>query len=222
MNSSRKRLIALAAASAVGMGGAAVAAAAPANAASVWDTVAACESGGNWAINTGNGYYGGLQFSASTWRAFGGTEFAPNAHQATKAQQIVVAQRTLAVQGPGAWPTCGARAGLTKANGGAAASVRAAAPVAAPAAKATTAKAAPAAKTTTAKKAVAASPKRATTVKATATQGTRFVTVKAGDTLSELAASNGVSGGWRTLWELNKNSVANPNLIFVGQRIAIG
>ena len=95
MNNSRKRLIALAAASAVGMGGAAVAAAAPANAASVWDTVAACESGGNWAINTGNGYYGGLQFSASTWRAFGGTEFAPNAHQATKAQQIVVAQRTL-------------------------------------------------------------------------------------------------------------------------------
>ena len=111
--------------SAVIGGGAALASAGAAHAATdaEWDRVAACESGGNWAINTGNGYYGGLQFSASTWRAFGGTEFAPNAHQATKAQQIVVAQRTLAVQGPGAWPTCGARAGLTKANGGAAASV---------------------------------------------------------------------------------------------------
>ena len=90
-----------------------------ASAATGWDEVAACESGGDWSINTGNGYYGGLQFSPSTWRAFGGQEFAGNAHQATKAEQIAVAQRTLAQQGPGAWPTCGKRAGLTKANGGA-------------------------------------------------------------------------------------------------------
>ncbi|MGP9538149.1 transglycosylase family protein [Brachybacterium sp. AOP43-C2-M15] len=86
---------------------------------SVWDKVAQCESGGNWSINTGNGYYGGLQFSPSTWKAFGGTSYAANAHQATKAQQIAVAQRTLHTQGPGAWPTCGKRAGLTKSNGGA-------------------------------------------------------------------------------------------------------
>ena len=99
----------------LGVSGAGVAAADTA----VWDKVAQCESGGNWSINTGNGYYGGLQFSPSTWRAFGGQEFAGNAHQATKAEQIAVAQRTLAQQGPGAWPTCGKRAGLTKANGGA-------------------------------------------------------------------------------------------------------
>ncbi|WP_233190896.1 transglycosylase family protein [Brachybacterium sp. UMB0905] len=86
---------------------------------SVWDRVAACESGGNWSINTGNGYYGGLQFSPSTWRSFGGTEYAPNAHQATKAEQIAVAKRTLQGQGPGAWPVCSVRAGLTRANGGA-------------------------------------------------------------------------------------------------------
>ena len=85
----------------------------------VWDEVAQCESGGNWSINTGNGYHGGLQFSASTWRAFGGSEYASTADQASKAEQIAIAQRTLHGQGPGAWPTCGKRAGLTKANGGA-------------------------------------------------------------------------------------------------------
>ncbi|QIK71876.1 transglycosylase family protein [Propioniciclava coleopterorum] len=85
----------------------------------VWDRVAMCESSGNWAINTGNGYYGGLQFSASTWRAFGGATYAPYAHQATKAQQIAIARRTLNTQGPGAWPVCSQRAGLTKENGGA-------------------------------------------------------------------------------------------------------
>jgi len=85
----------------------------------VWDEVAQCESSGNWSINTGNGYYGGLQFSRSTWQAFGGTEYATTADKASKAEQIAVAQRTLYTQGPGAWPTCGQRAGLTKANGGA-------------------------------------------------------------------------------------------------------
>jgi hypothetical protein len=85
----------------------------------VWDRVAACESGGNWAINTGNGYYGGLQFSAPTWRVFGGTRYAPTANRASKSIQIAIAQRVLASQGPGAWPVCGLRAGLTRANGAA-------------------------------------------------------------------------------------------------------
>jgi len=72
-----------------------------------WDAVAECESGGNWSINTGNGYYGGLQFSPSTWAGFGGTAYAPRADLATKSEQIAVAERVLAVQGAGAWPTCG-------------------------------------------------------------------------------------------------------------------
>ena len=88
-------------------------------AASVWDSVAACESGGNWAINTGNGYYGGLQFSASTWNAYGGTGYAASANRASKAAQIAIAQRVLARQGSGAWPVCGRRAGLTGGNGAA-------------------------------------------------------------------------------------------------------
>ncbi|MBB3601939.1 hypothetical protein FHT40_001572 [Mycolicibacterium sp. BK556] len=72
-----------------------------------WDQVARCESGGNWAINTGNGYQGGLQFSPGTWAAHGGGQYASAANQATKDQQIAIAERVLASQGRGAWPVCG-------------------------------------------------------------------------------------------------------------------
>ena len=78
----------------------------------VWDRVAACESGGNWSINTGNGYSGGLQFSASTWQAYGGGQYAPTANLATREQQIAVAEKVLAAQGWGAWPACTAKLGL--------------------------------------------------------------------------------------------------------------
>ena len=74
---------------------------------SEWDQVARCESGGNWAINTGNGYQGGLQFSPGTWAAHGGTQYAPAANMATKDQQIAIAEHVLATQGRGAWPVCG-------------------------------------------------------------------------------------------------------------------
>ncbi|MFD8753787.1 transglycosylase family protein [Kitasatospora sp. NPDC059577] len=82
--------------------------------ATVWDKVASCEATGNWAINSGNGFYGGLQFTSSTWAAFGGTSFAPRADLATKAQQISVGEKVLAAQGPGAWPICSVKAGLSK------------------------------------------------------------------------------------------------------------
>jgi LysM repeat protein len=74
-----------------------------------WSAIAACESGGNWAINTGNGFYGGLQFTEQTWLANGGGRYASSANLATPAQQIAVAQNVLASQGIGAWPVCGAR-----------------------------------------------------------------------------------------------------------------
>ncbi|QJY46179.1 transglycosylase family protein [Pseudonocardia broussonetiae] len=88
-----------------------VALAGTANAApdSDWDRLAQCESGGNWSINTGNGYYGGLQFNPTTWRAFGGSGMP---HQASRSQQIAVAERTLAAQGWGAWPACSRKLGL--------------------------------------------------------------------------------------------------------------
>jgi Transglycosylase-like domain len=75
--------------------------------AGVWDKVAKCESSGNWSTNTGNGYYGGLQFSQSTWDSFGGGAYASRADLATKSEQITVAERVLDAQGRGAWPTCG-------------------------------------------------------------------------------------------------------------------
>ena len=79
---------------------------APVAGATDWYAIAQCESGGNWAINTGNGYYGGLQFSLSTWRANGGVGM-PN--QASPSEQIRIAENVLRTQGIGAWPTCGAR-----------------------------------------------------------------------------------------------------------------
>jgi resuscitation-promoting factor RpfA len=91
------------------LGGSGLALAAQAGAATdgEWDAVAHCESGGNWAINTGNGYQGGLQFSPSTWSGHGGGEYAPAAHLATKDEQIDIAEKVLATQGRGAWPVCG-------------------------------------------------------------------------------------------------------------------
>jgi hypothetical protein len=83
---------------------------APASAGGVnWAAIAACESGGNWAASTGNGFYGGLQFTEQTWLGYGGGQYASSANLATAAQQIAVAQNVLAGQGIGAWSVCGAR-----------------------------------------------------------------------------------------------------------------
>lgn len=87
-----------------------------------WNKVAACESTNNWSINTGNGFYGGLQFTQSTWEAYGGAKYARRADLATKDQQIAVAEKVLDGQGPRAWPVCSVQAGLTR--GGATPDVR--------------------------------------------------------------------------------------------------
>jgi resuscitation-promoting factor RpfA len=91
-----------------------IATAAPSDAATVrtWDRLAQCESSGRWHINTGNGYYGGLQISASTWKGYGGHRYAALPNRATKAEQIRVAERIKNGQGWGAWPVCSARIGL--------------------------------------------------------------------------------------------------------------
>jgi nucleoid-associated protein YgaU len=156
-----------------------------------WDGVARCESSGNWHINTGNGYYGGLQFSYSTWLAYGGGAYARRADLATKAQQIVIAERTLRGQGIGAWPVCGRY--LTSYT------VR---PV--------TTRSAPA------KPAV----KRAVVRKPAPVHSTRVYTVRSGDTLYKIAARYHVPGGWPTIVRMNR-SIHNPNLIYVGQRLAV-
>ncbi len=192
-----------------------------AQAASVWDAVAQCESGGNWAINTGNGFYGGLQFTRSTWLGYGGGAYAPTANLATREQQIAIAQRTLAGQGPGAWPVCSRRAGLTRANGGATA-----APAPAAQASRSTARTAPQAAAPSQPAAPKAVVKQATPVKKAAPQvapaatGQR-ITVKTGDSLTKLAAKYDVKGGWQALFAANKGVVNNPNLIFVGQQLRL-
>jgi LysM repeat protein len=79
-----------------------------------WDVVAKCESGGRWHINTGNGYYGGLQFSRSTWKSNGGGKYAPTADKATKAEQIAIANKLYAKRGLSPWPVCGKKSGVYK------------------------------------------------------------------------------------------------------------
>ena len=79
---------------------------------SMWNRLAKCEAGGNWHINTGNGYYGGVQFSASTWRAYGGAKFAATADKASREQQIAIAEKVKAAAGMNSWPACSRKLGL--------------------------------------------------------------------------------------------------------------
>ncbi|MFI7403310.1 transglycosylase family protein [Streptomyces sp. NPDC049541] len=180
--------------------------------ASEWDKVAQCESGGNWSINTGNGYYGGLQFSASTWAAYGGTAYAPQANQASKAQQIAVAEKVLASQGKGAWPVCGTGLSGAAYNGSAPSantnrssdSQAASRSAERPAAKTESTKSTKTVTTPTGKK-----------VK----KGDGEYKVVKGDTLSSIAEKHGVKGGWQKLFKLNKDIIEDANLIYPGQQL---
>lgn len=182
-----------------------------------WDKVAQCESGGNWSINTGNGYYGGLQFSASTWAAYGGTAYAQTADQASKSQQIEIAEKVLAGQGKGAWPSCGV--GLSNASYDGAAAEQAQPQQEREAEQPTTRS-----EQRTAPKAEAA-PKAESKKTVTTPTGKKVekgdgeYKVKAGDTLSTIAAEKKVAGGWAKLFELNKDIVDDADLIYVGQQL---
>ena len=193
-----------------------------------WSGVAQCESGGNWSINTGNGFYGGLQFTNSTWAAYGGTAYAPRADLASAAQQIAVAEKVLAGQGVGAWPNCGKRltAGTTSVpvTQKAAPAPKAPAPAAKPApARQPAPKAVPAPQAAPAAKpaprpAPAAS---RSTRQAPVTQGTGNYTVQSGDTLSKIATANNVAGGWQAVYAQNSGQVSDPNLIFPGEHLKV-
>lgn len=178
-------------------------AAVPATApASTWDSLAQCESGGNWATNTGNGYAGGLQFSASTWAAHGGTGSPANA---SRAQQIAVAEKVQASQGWGAWPACAAKLGL---RGGAAAPQSAATsqrPAAIPVAAKAPARYAP--------KTAVPAPRHVAPV---AVSGQTY-TIRSGETLSTIAGKLNIAGGWHALADANTATISNPHLVFPGQ-----
>ncbi|MEI5525116.1 transglycosylase family protein [Streptomyces brasiliscabiei] len=154
-----------------------------------WDKVAACESTNDWNINSGNGYYGGLQFSQSTWEAFGGTAYAARADLATKEQQIAIAEKVLDGQGPGAWPLCSQRAGLTRGGDGPTRRVEDVKPQTTPQSQA---------------------------------GKVEMYTVVRGDTLSEIADSQDVRGGWRKLYDANRKAIgSDPDVIIPGQRLSL-
>ncbi|TJZ57010.1 LysM peptidoglycan-binding domain-containing protein [Streptomyces piniterrae] len=173
-----------------------------------WDRLAGCESGGNWQIDTGNGFSGGLQFAHSTWRSFGGGAYGTRASRATREQQIRVGERVLARQGWGAWPACSARLGLRSGSAPSATTPRRIVP-----------------RTTT--------PHRHTTerIRSPHFQQKQYkarphrktggvIVVNNGDTLSGIATSCGWS--WKNLYELNRGVIgSNPDLIFPGMRLSV-
>ncbi|MFF9036903.1 transglycosylase family protein [Streptomyces sp. NPDC014892] len=179
----------------------------------VWDRIAKCESGGNWHINTGNGYYGGLQFAASTWRAYGGTAYAATADKASKAQQIAIATKVQRAQGWGAWPTCSGRAGASGSAPAAPAAGSAPAGSAASTGAGKSAKSAPA----NPSKAPSEAPSRsAGHPDRSASRGD--YTVRQGDSLSGIAARHGTT--WRQVYAANRDVIGgDPNLIVPGQRL---
>ncbi|WP_413250285.1 transglycosylase family protein [Sinomonas flava] len=211
--SSARRSLAVVAASGAALGAAALGApAANAVSGSTWDALAQCEASGNWSANTGNGYYGGLQFTQSTWAAYGGSGSPANA---SRDQQIAVAERVLAGQGWGAWPACSAKLGLYGTAGANPTPVQPApapvqtqqAPVQqAPVQKAPAKAAAPA----------QAAPTQGRHAAQVPLSGKTY-TVAAGDTLSGIAQKLGIKGGWQTLADANASTISNPNLIFVNQ-----
>jgi LysM repeat protein len=185
---------------------------------STWDALAECESGGSWSTSTGNGFSGGLQFTPSTWAAHGGTGSAENA---SRAEQIAVAEKVLDSQGWGAWPACSSKLGLSGGGGGSQVSSQSAeiqqAPVQqAPVAEAPVQQQSPVQQAP----AQAPAPAAAPAVEAPAVSGETYA-VKSGDTLATIAESMGLQGGWEDLFAANTDTVSDPNLIFVDQVLQV-
>ncbi|MFF5786423.1 transglycosylase family protein [Streptomyces sp. NPDC012693] len=193
--------------------------------ASEWDRVAQCESGGNWSINTGNGYYGGLQFSASTWAAYGGTAYASTANQASKSQQIAIAEKVLAGQGKGAWPSCGVGLSNASYDGGSAESVpqkqerKAEQPTTRSEQRQAPQKSAQQAPQRQATPKAATKKTVTTPTGKSVKKGDGEYKVVAGDTLGTIAQAHSVKGGWAKLFELNKGVVEDADLIYPGQQL---
>ena len=187
-----------------------------------WDALAQCESGGNWSINTGNGFYGGLQFTQQSWNGVG---MSGSPATATRAQQIEAGERLLAIQGWGAWPACSAKLGLYGKTGAAPTYTEPTTTVAAQSQTQQTytapaAQAAPAAVEAPAAAPAVEAPVAAAPVAAPkAAAGT--YTVVPGDSLSLIAAKLGVAGGYQAIAAANTDIIYNVDLIFPGQVLTI-
>ncbi|HEX2805123.1 MAG TPA: transglycosylase family protein [Kineosporiaceae bacterium] len=187
-----------AAAAVGGLAAATLATAGTASAASpsAWDAVAQCESGGNWSINTGNGFYGGLQFTRGTWAGNGGTAYAPTADKASRSEQIAIAEKVLAGQGAGAWPVCSRRANLYAGSAQASTNLSRAGSVAS--------------RSATRKSLASTNPNKG------GTAGRGRHVVRHGETLSSIAAANHING-WQRLFAANRGTVKDANVLAVGQ-----
>ena len=162
-----------------------------------WDELAQCESSGDWSTNTGNGFGGGLQFTDSTWKAFGGSG---SPEDASRSEQIQVAERVKAEQGMSAWPTCSKKTGNTdsSANSGSSDSLGSDSD-------------------SSEAEGIAATPQAKATQPATAPAGGAY-TVASGDTLSSVASAHGVS--WQSIAQ--NNAIADPDAISPGQQLKLG
>ncbi|WP_394614141.1 transglycosylase family protein [Lentzea sp. JNUCC 0626] len=170
-----------------------------------WDALAQCEASGNWGANTGNGYYGGLQFTQGTWNANGGSG---NPANASREEQIRVAENVLRTQGSNAWPSCSKRIGAYVGK-------------TAPAPKQqqpTQRKAQPQPQQ---RKAAPVQQAPVQQLAGSKSNPNGNYEIKAGDTLSKIAEANKVEGGYQAIVEKNKEFLTNPDLIFTGDKILI-
>ncbi len=226
---------------------------------STWDSVAQCESSGNWAINTGNGYYGGLQFTESTWNAYGGQQYASRADLATREEQIAVAEQTLGGQGWGAWACAYAGGGEGSTSRSVAADSSSSDSSSSDSSSSDSSSSSSSSDSSSSDQSSASDDRQASRSRSwdetdsssssadeTSTDSTDWsstdssstdssstdaapasaadgsYTVVSGDTLSEIAAAQGVAGGWEALYAANSDIISDADLIYPGQVIRLG
>jgi len=182
-----------------------------------WTAIANCESSGDWAANTGNGFYGGLQFTESTWLAYGGGSYAQYAYQASESQQIAVAENVLAGQGIGAWPVCGAYAGSGTSYTGTNTSGSSSSDSSSSSSSSSDSSSSSSSSSDT-----SSSSSSDTGSSSSSGSASGSYTVKSGDSLSGIAAKEGISD-WHSLYTNNESTIgSNPNLIYPGQVLNLG
>lgn len=179
-----------------------------------WDALAQCESGGNWSTNTGNGFSGGLQFTPSTWKAYGGSG---SPQGASREEQIQVAEKVKAGQGMNAWPTCSKKTGQTSNAAGSSSSKSTAKKSESSSSASSSSKATSSAKPSSKSTTTTKTPKQKPASSSVAPAGS--YTVKSGDTLSSIASAHGVNGGAADI--ASRNGLADPDVISVGQKLAL-
>ena len=195
-----------------------------------WSAIANCESSGDWAANTGNGFYGGLQFTESTWLAYGGGSYAQYPYDASEADQITVAEAVLAGQGIGAWPVCGAYAGSgtsysgTNTTGSSSSdnSSSSSSDNSSSSSSDNSSSSSSSSDNSSSSSSSSSDTSSASTSSSSTSSASGTYTVQSGDTLSAIAAKEGVSD-WHTLYTDNESTIgSNPNLIFPGQVLNLG